>query len=121
MEPYTLSEQEWKLSHQLARALAGKMVSPNQVKQAMAYASQFPPDQAPRALIGWLQRLTQLGETFASGKKADLERENLMQVLSPALKNHPDLDWRLLLGWIARLMLYYAPRATSTKPRGGRR
>ena len=121
MTAQQLTDEEWQISNELARALAGRMVSHNLVKQSMVYSAQYSPQNTARVLIDWLHRLTQLGETFASGKDIGPERQNLELILLPALKTHPKSNWTLLLGWVARLMLFYAPRFESSKSKGRRR
>lgn len=106
MSTKELTDAQWKLVGDLARQLRSRRVSANLVRQAMTYSAQYP---SAAALRDWLRRLANLGETFASGKYTNKDREALNEVLRPVLGEHADMDWTLMLGWIARLMIAPQP------------
>ena len=112
-----MTERMWKIAHALAADLALNRVSRNLVQQAAEYLRHN-----PQATLGdYLLRLERLGDTFAGGKSGRLERKDLRRALG-RVRWPGDMDKTLLtLGWIARLVDYYAQRPDEASRHSGLR
>lgn len=121
MNTLEMSEKQWQLAEGLARNLARQRVSHNLLRDAIAFYNRFP---GADNLLDWLERLTMLGSTFASGRVdiTQAERGALKMVLEADLRKYPREDWALILAWAARLMIYYLPQKQEwQKKQGGQR
>lgn len=116
MTALEMSVTQWQLAEGLARNLARHRVSHNLLRDVIAYNNRYP---GTKNLLDWLERLTTLGSTFASGRVdvTQAERYDLKEILEADLRKYPREDWALILAWAARLMIYYVPQK---QPRQGK-
>lgn len=111
-----MTGQMWEIAHALAADLALNRVSKNLVQQTADYLRNNP--QA--TLSDYLLRLEQLGDAFAGGKSGQFERKDLRRVLERVVRWPRSVDKTLLtLGWIARLVEYYAQHPEEASQRSG--
>jgi len=102
-----MTNQMWVAAHTLAADLALNQVSKNLVQQAADYIQRN-----PQAILSeYLERLECLGDYFTAGKGGQLERMDLHRALDRVKKWPQDPQkTRMILGWMARLVEYYAHR-----------
>lgn len=98
-----MTERMWEIAHTLAADLALNRVSKNLVQQTAGYLRSRP----AASLSDYLARLERLGDAFAGGKSGRLERADLRRALG-RVEWPEDARRVLILGWIARLVDYYA-------------
>lgn len=99
----------WRLAHMLAADLALNRVSKNLVQNFLAFLQRYP-GAAPAEYAGRLQQLNAAGH-FDAGKSGPYEREDLCTALL-RVETWPDAArTRLALGWVTRLVDYYADPA----------
>jgi hypothetical protein len=107
-----MTEQMWGIAHTLAADLALNRVSKNLVQQTAEYLRSRPEAD----LEDYLLRLERLGDAFAGGKSGQLERTDLRRALRRV--GWPRDDRAVLtLGWVVRLIDYYARRPAEAADR----
>jgi hypothetical protein len=115
MKHPTMSEKQWQIAEKLARELGFHRVSKNVLEDAISFLNRAPNPKRlsmSECLEAWLKRYIQLGGTFAAGdvQRTSTERGYLADALLPVINDFPNQNWPLILGWTARLMLYYSPQ-----------
>lgn len=108
-----MTEKMWEIAHTLAADLALNRVSKNLVQQTAEYLRSQP----KASLSDYLARLERLGDAFAGGKSGRLERADLRRALGRAKWLKDTRSSTLILGWIARLVDYYAEHQAEAAPR----
>lgn len=100
MNRENVTPSQWELIREVSLGLRGR-VSHNTIRQLMFFAEQV---STTGALRDWIMRLSNLGETYASGSRDRRSRQALNEVLLPKLRRNMGEDWALILGWVARYL-----------------
>lgn len=105
-----LTEEQWKIAHNMAIELVKTETDPNEVSKAISYLRAFQnKENIGKNFFIYLSTLAKNGDRVGHSKKTIEYYRNLQSVCSNYLRPYQSqsLEMMQILGWVIRLIRYY--------------